>query len=275
MKYFHSVSPISLVLCIFLSAFFFASCRTVKSIQGTNMKKRSAKFLLQKMEEQRYSYDWLAAKAKVKFESKDQNVSFTVQMRVKHDSIIWLKVQKVSVEGIRVRMSPDRIEMLNRQDNQYIVETFASIQDKMPIPFGFREVEDLLAGNPFMKDDIDFDVTVDSLYYILDAELKGSKKSTTGKGTVKIWLDGAYHLVKLYAEIDGNSVEANYSDFKAIDSGHFIAHEKEIKLNSPESGEIRFKIDFNKLELNSPQDLKFEIPDHYEQIITGNKIPRK
>lgn len=263
-------------LCILLMLpVFFNSCKTVSALQNKNLKKRSAKFLLQKMEENRYSYDWLAAKAKVKFESKDQNVSFTVNLRIKHDSIIWLKVQKISVEGMRVRMSPDRIEVLNRQDNQYIVETFASVQSKMPIPFGFREIENLLAGNPFMQEGLEFEVSNDSAYYLLDATLNNNKNTASGKGNIRLWLDENHRLVKLYAKIDQSTIDANFSDFQLIDEKCYIAFEKDIVLNSPESGEIRFKINFNKIDLNEEQDLKFEVPDHYDQIISGNKTPKK
>jgi hypothetical protein len=227
------------------------------------------------MEENSYSYDWLAAKAKVKFESKDQNVSFTVNLRIKHDSIIWLKVQKISVEGMRVRMSPDRIEVLNRQDNQYIVETFASVQSKMPIPFGFREIENLLAGNPFMQEGLEFEVSNDSAYYLLDATLNNDKNTASGNGNIRLWLDENHRLVKLYAKIDQSTIDANFSDFQLINEKCYIAFEKDIVLNSPESGEIRFKINFNKIDLNEEQDLKFEVPDHYEQIISGNKTPKK
>lgn len=255
---------------------FLFSCKTPSLVQNNfNLKKRSSKFLLQKLEDNRYSYDWLAAKAKVKFESKDQNVSFTVNLRIKHDSILWMKVQKISVEGLRVRMSPDRIEVLNRQDNQYIVETFASVQSKMPIPFGFREIENLLVGNPFMQEDLEYEVSTDSSFYVLTADLKSNKNTASTNGNIKLWLDEQHRLVKLSAKIDESTVDANFTDFQLINEKQYVAFEKDILLNNPESGEIRFKINFNKIDLNEEQDLKFEIPEHYEQIISGNKIPKK
>ena len=263
------------IALLFFFVVMLSSCKTPGLVQFSNIKKRPAKFLLQKMEETRYSYDWLAAKAKVKFESKDQNVSFTVNLRIKHDSIIWLKVQKISVEGMRVRMSPDRIEVLNRQDNQYIVETFASVQNKMPIPFGFVEIENLLAGNPFVQEGLEFEVSTDSNYYVLDAKLDNNKNTASAKGNVRLWLDEQYRLVGLFAKIDQSTIDAKFADFQLVDDKHYVAFEKDIVLNSPESGEIRFKINFNKIDLNEEQDLKFEIPDHYEQIISGNKIPKK
>lgn len=263
-------------LCLLLLLpVFFTSCKTIATVQNKNLKKRSAKFLLQRMEENRFSYDWFAAKAKVKFESEEENVSFTVNLRMKHDSIIWLKIQKLSVEGLRVRMSADRIEVLNRQDNQYIVETFATVQSKMPIPFGFREIENLLAGNPFMQEGLEFEVSNDSSFYLLEALLKANKNAASSNGKIRLWLDENHRLVKLYAKIDESTIDANFSDFQLVNENILIAFEKDIVLNSPESGKIRFKINFNKIDLNEEQDLKFEIPDHYEQIISGNKIPKK
>ena len=274
-KIHNKILNIKYLLLILFLFFGFASCKTSQLAVNSNLKKRNAKFLLQKMEENRFVYDWLSAKAKVKFESEKENVSFTVNLRMRHDSLIWMKVQKVSVEGMRVRMTPDRIEVLNRQDNKYIVETFATIQDKMPISFGFGDIEDLLAGNPIVKEGIDFEVSYDSIYYILEGNIMDDKNKNLKKGDVKIWLDGGYRLTKLYSKIGENTIEANFSDFQPVNDKESIAFEKEIMIKSPESGEMRFKINFNKVELNEEQDVKFEIPDHYEQIISGNKLPNK
>lgn len=267
-------APYSILITLLL-LMGLTACKTTQLAQTGNLRKRNVKYLLQQMEENRLAYNWFAAKAKVKFESKDQNISFAINLRMRQDSIIWMKIQKVSVEGLRVRMTPDRIEVLNRQDNQYIVETFSSVQSKMPIPFGFNDIEDLLAGNPLMKEDIDFEVSMDSTHYILEGEIRDPQNKSLKKGDVKLWLDADFRLTKLYAKIDKNTVEASFSDFQLVNDKDKIAFEKEIILNSPDTGEMRMKVTFTKVDLNEEQDTKFEVPEHYEQIISGNKVPKK
>jgi lipopolysaccharide assembly outer membrane protein LptD (OstA) len=105
--------------------------------------------------------------------------------------------------------------------------------------------------------------------------LDNNKNTASAKGNVRLWLDEQYRLVGLSAKVDQSTIDAKFTDFQLVDEKHYVAFEKDIVLNSPESGEIRFKINFNKIDLNEEQDLKFEIPDHYEQIISGNKIPKK
>jgi hypothetical protein len=250
----------------------FSSCKTTSAIGTGNVKKRNTNFLLQKMEENRVSYDWFAAKAKVKFESKDQNISFTTNLRMRHDSLIWIKVQKISIEGLRVKMTPDKIEVLNRQDNKYIVEDFSSIKKQIPIPFGFKDMEDLFAGNPIMKEGINFEASVDSGCYLLSGNIYNENDKSQKKGEVKIWLNSDYRIVRVFAKIDENQINANFADFQPVNEKQLIAFEKDIQIQSPESGEIRLKINFNKVDLNEEQDVKFEVPDHYEKVTNGKKL---
>jgi hypothetical protein len=126
-----------------------------------------------------------------------------------------------------------------------------------------------------MQEGLEFEVSNDSSFYLLEALLKANKNAASSNGKIRLWLDENHRLVKLYAKIDESTIDANFSDFQLVNENILIAFEKDIVLNSPESGKIRFKINFNKIDLNEEQDLKFEIPDHYEQIISGNKIPKK
>jgi hypothetical protein len=128
------------ILILFLSMLFLYSCKTATLVQGPNLKKKNTAFLLKKLEDNRLDYDWFSAKAKVKFEGQGQNVIFTTILRMKTDSIVWMKVQKISIEGMRVRMDKDKVEVLNRQDNQYILESFESLSKKMPLSLQLKDI---------------------------------------------------------------------------------------------------------------------------------------
>jgi hypothetical protein len=267
-----SINTIRNIFFFVLITIFLSSCKTTSTIGADNVKKKPINFLLQKMEENRVSYEWFDAKAKVKFESKDQNIGFTTNLKMRHDSLIWIKVQKISIEGLRVRMTPDKIEVLNRQENKYIVEDFSSIKKQLPIPFGFKDMEDLFAGNPIMKEGIDFEASVDSGRHLLSGNIFDESDKNLKKGIVKIWLDRDYRIVRVFAKIDENQINASFADFQPVNEKQLIAFEKDIQIQSPESGEIKLKINFNKVDLNEEQDVKFEIPEYYEKVVNGRKL---
>ena len=262
------------ILILLLSLILFNSCKTATLVQGTNLKKKNTAFLLKKLEENRLDYDWFSAKAKVKFEGQGQNVLFTTILRLKTDSIVWMKVQKISIEGMRVRMDKDKVEVLNRQDNQYILESFESLSKKMPLSLQLKDIEDLLVGNPLMKDNIVFESSIDNGMYLLEGEMNNSNMNQVQSNNVKVklWMNQDFQLSKLYAKMDQNTIEASFADYQMVDGKTSIPFEKDIKLEGPESGIIRMKINFNSVELNQVQDFKFEVPEHYEQVIEGKKI---
>lgn len=259
---------------ILLAIFSLSSCKTTSLISShTNLRKRNAKFLLEQLEKNKVDFTWFAAKAKARFENKDENVSFQIKLHIRKDSLIWMTLTKISVEGLRVQITPDRAEVLHRQDNKYIAEPFSSIQKQMALPLDYPALENMLVGNPFMLENLDFEVDMDSSHYIMSAPLPDPKDASEKIGLLKLWLNGDYRIVRLEAEVGDNKLQGTFYNYQEVE-GQIIALEKELHLESPEAGKIYLKIEFNKVKLNEEQSTKFEIPDHYEQIINGNKIPK-
>jgi hypothetical protein len=261
-------------IIILLAAFGLGSCKTVGLVSNSaNLKKRNAKFLIEQLEKNRVNFDWFSAKAKAHFENKEENVSFQIKVRIRKDSLIWLTLSKVSIEGLRVQLSPDRVEVLNRQENTYTAEPFSNIKKQLALPLDFNALENMLVGNPFMLEELDFEVTMDSLHYIMAAPLPDPKNANSSIGNLKLWLNSDYRIVRLDADVGENKLNAIFRDYQEVD-GQMIANEKELRLESPETGKIYIKIEFNKVTLDEEQSTKFEVPDHYEKVINGNKIPK-
>ncbi len=259
----------TLLLCCCLSLLFFA-CKTASIGTGKKLRKRSPKYILEQVEAQRINFEWVKAKAKAKVVTEDQNVSFVIKLRMRKDSLVWLQLKKVSVEGLRVQMNPDRIQVLNRQDNQYIVEPFSSIKKQLAIPFDFQTVEDLLVGNPIMYQQIDFKSKIDSGYYYMEGDIPDPDDASLNLGKLRFWLNEQFQIVRLEAEMGENQVQALFSDYEEVE-GRTLAMTKDIRMQSPESGKVRMKITFNKIEFDKPASMNFSIPEHYEKIINGVK----
>lgn len=258
------------LFAIIALAMTLTACKTTQIGNNPKLRKRNAKYILKKMEENHINFEWVKAKAKAKVVSPEENVSFIIKLRMRKDSLVWIQLKKVSVEGLRVQMDPDRIQVLNRQESQYIVEPFSAIRKNMAIPFDFDAVQNLLLGNPIMYDEIEFDAKLDSGHYYMEGQIPDPMNKGEFMGEIRFWLNAAFQVVRLEAKVDENQVRATFSDYKEVD-GRSIAMLKDIHLESPESGKVRLKIDFNKIEFDVPTTMRFSIPNHYEKIINGNK----
>jgi len=245
---------------IYIVAILFVSCSGTKNI---SQKKAKEEKWVQQVLGNRLEYDFFSAKAKVRFESPDQNIGFNVQMKIKKDSLIWMKVQKLSIEGMRVQISKEKIQVLNRQENQYLLEDFKSIQSKLPLSVNYQDIEDLIIGNPLDKN-LDFVTTKSENKILMEAALPLSQ----GKGNIKIWLNEQKQIEKMSAVVDSNSLEALYGDYRLVNESQMIPFEKSIQIDGPQ-GLMRFQISFTKVDLNQPEEMIFEIPEHYQTVKSG------
>jgi len=175
-------SCLLLLLLIGLSA-----CKTKGLARRSELKKKSVAFLLTQLNKTQVDFDWMEVKAKAKVESPERNIGFIVKMRVRQDSLIWMTINKLSLEFVRVQISPSRLEVLNRDENSYRADPFTSIRNQMPIPLTFKDFQNLLVGNPIIMDDVKFSYRQDSLHYILSGPLTSKDRNTPiGMITLKI-----------------------------------------------------------------------------------------
>lgn len=241
---------------LFLLALF--ACKTPSKIaKAKTLPPQPARFLLSQLQSRQLNYEWFVAKAKVKLESKEQDVSFSVQIKQKRDSLSWFVFKKVSVEGARAQITPKYVEVLDRQNNEYNKKPFSFLAQQLQIPFIFTDFQQLVVGNSIWLDKLNFNSSQDTLYY----HLAGKNEQLE----LDLYLNADYSLARLNAIIGAYTLEANFSNYQPVEN-QFIAHEVELFLTSPEAGRSRIKIDYSRIELTAPDAVNFEIPDHYKVI---------
>src|SRR5437763_218102 len=92
-----------LIIIILLS-----SCKTKKGIlvipHPINLNEQTFDTLYRQMDSNRFSYNWMVAKADVDAIMGDQNNSFDITLRIRNDSAIWLSLTAtaLNIEGARV-----------------------------------------------------------------------------------------------------------------------------------------------------------------------------
>ena len=241
--------PLLFILVIF-------GCKTPSKL-GNNLPPQSTRFLLSQLQNRQLNYEWFVAKSKVKLETKEQDISFSVQIKQKRDSLSWFVFKKVSVEGARAQITPKYVEVLDRQNNEYSKKPFSFLSQQLQIPFNFSDFQQLVVGNSIWLDKLNFSSSQDTLYY----RLSGKNEQLE----LDLYLNADYSLARLNAIVGAYTLEANFSNYQPVDN-FSIAHEVELFLTSPEAGRSRVKIDYSRIELSVPDAVNFEIPEHYKII---------
>ncbi|WP_288426526.1 DUF4292 domain-containing protein [uncultured Spirosoma sp.] len=91
---------------------------------------------------------FLTMRSKLSFKSPQQAIdNATVSIRVQKDSLIWLSISKLGIEGARVLIARDSVHILDKINRQYAVADYGTISRQFRFPLNFAFVQALLVGN--------------------------------------------------------------------------------------------------------------------------------
>jgi len=100
-------------------------------------------------------------------------------IRMYRDSLIWISVRSMSLEGMRAVITPDSVKYIDRINNKYYLGNYDFVAQMSPLLLDFHDVQNVLLGKMINSQGIDlgmFKPCSDSLYYCLkfepDTEIK-------------------------------------------------------------------------------------------------------
>lgn len=254
---------INYTLLLAWSLVLLTACSTVKTTDGTSVRKRSTRFLTKKMTEQsRGDYEWFAGRAKMKFQDMQQNQSVRTTVRVRKDSAIWASFSLLGIEGARVLITPDSIKMINRLDKSYFVGDFKYIERTFQVPLDFQSLQDMIIGNPlyFTEYGTSWASDVVNDYYRI-----------FGVSTFEAayFLNtSSFQLEKMTFEdkAQNRKIDMRLEEYKKLDDKSSFSYFRDIYINSKTTGNAQLQIDYSKIEFDVPKSLPFNIPAKYKKM---------
>ena len=236
-------------------------CKSSEVADGTTLKRRSAKKVWSAVQDRQQPIEWLESKAKVKFTAADESERVTAFIRMQRDTQVWMVFKKLSVEGARMKVTPDSVYLLNRLDKQYAVESLSFLRDRLGLPADFQDLQRALVGQlitPVLDEKMRIDLREDR--YVLTTE------SDAIRATYEV--DSKYRLRKMkFFEVNtSQEVAFHYSDYEVVKGGT-AAFPMELRIDAyhPRRGAATVEIAYSKVTLNEPTRMRFSIPDHYER----------
>ena len=111
----------NLILITLSATILLASCKTQRSIIKKPIKEEGADYLFNKLKQHELKFDWLSARFSADYKNGNQETSFSGQIRINKDSMIWLSLSVMAIEGIRIMISHDSIKYINRMNKTYVI----------------------------------------------------------------------------------------------------------------------------------------------------------
>jgi hypothetical protein len=266
----------ALVIIVFASTLLFA-CRSSKSIQTAMSKKDSAQILtpdsvahsdsvrfmqniFQAVQNNRVDFETFSAKIKVDFEGSDgKKNDFNAFVRVKKDSLLWVSVNALlGIEAFRVLITPDSVKVLNKLDKVVQLRSVSYLQEITKLPFGFRELQDLIIGNP--------------IYF--DNNIVSYKKEPQSV-TVLHMGDLFKHLLTIepqsfeiqHSKLDdadpirARTADITYGDYETRDGKPFSTYRR---ITLAEKSKLDIEMKYRQFDFNIPLNFPFSVPKNYK-----------
>lgn len=280
-----------LALSIITLALSCKSPRTIaenRAAGNCNLRSYRKDSLLTLLKKNEFQFDWITAKLNASVMGADSSEqTFTINMRARKDSAIWLSISKLGIEGARALITKDSVKLIQHiPDNKYFKGDYAYLNKLLQAELDFEMVQAVLFGNSVeFYEDERYRSSVDtrSCEYLMSTIRKRRlRRAIQGSRELKepvqsIWLKPDNNKISriFFFDADPNrTFEARFDKFTAVDSTGLLPMlmKYDIKAEGA-AGEKRvtINIEYVKITLSKPQTFPFNIPSGYEQISTREK----
>lgn len=277
-----------IVCALLFVSLLFSSCKTRKKITLNNgrciLDFKNARTLTSHLKEKEFKFDRLNAKLSVDAEIDSTSASFTVTLRMKKDSVIWMSLSKLGIEGARALITKDSVKFIKRplgdDAGKFFVGDYAYISKMLNTDLDFELLQSLLVGNSveFYDEDEKIKPGIDNCQYTLGTIRKQRLRRVMEKGKeLKEPAQSIYMVpetfkiarILFYEFGPDRSFDARYSEYELKDSTQLFP----MKMNYTIKAQKNVKIDiaYSKIVLNEEQTFPFKIPENYEAISIKEK----
>ncbi len=283
----------------FLVSPFFISCKHKKKIKKTEntpvtqmvedtlagkcrLDYKSARTLSRHVKESEFQFKWVTAKANVESLVDDKEESFDIKVNVRKDSAMLVSIQYLlGLQVAKVLITRDSVKFVDYIHKSFFKGDFNYINELLNADLDFDVVQAVLFGNSaeFHDDESRLKPVADrqNCHYLLSTERKrrlrriqsGTSELKEALQTLTLNPDN-YKIIKneFIDPATNRSFIANYSNFTQKDSVYAPYH---VDIDILAQKKAHLKIEYVRIEKNTPLKLSLNIPAKYDAIIIQQK----
>jgi hypothetical protein len=196
---------------------------------------------------------------------------------MKKDSLVWMSISKLGIEGVRALLNKDTAMFMDRMDDKYFKGNYDYIDSLLDNDIDFELIQAVMMGTStdFYSDTAKLRGFYDGKsQYVLSTIRKRNIRRTVFKNKhIKskedaqiIWFDTKdYHINRIRVEdfVNHRTFDAFYDDFQTVDSVSFPMH---IQYVIAAGKTIKIDLRYKKLNFQLKEETPFAIPAKYTRI---------
>jgi hypothetical protein len=205
-----------------------------------------------KLGKNEFEFKDLNIRAKAVYTTPSEKHSFTMSIKMKKDSAIWISISGFGFEVMRALIDTDSIKIINKLNKTYFVKGIGELRDIIQFDVSLGQLQQLLVGNT------PFEANQYTLYNGENQTL--FKKETFIKSLLEV--SKSYRIAKNSLLQDGkaDSLIINYKDFRKIKKHGCIPGDIFADYGS---GKTTFQIHYNSVTTTKIDNLPFNVPPKY------------
>lgn len=281
----HYFSTRILSLTVFLSLFIlFSSCKNQKKITLNNGKCildfKNARTLTTNLKANEFKFDRLKAKLSIDALIDSSSNSFSVALRIKRDSVIWMSLSKLGIEGARILITKDSVKFVNPIKSEFFTGDFAYLSRLLNTELDFEIIQSLLVGNSvtFYDETEKIKPGVDNCQYTLGTIRKYKLRKVMERGKeLKEAAQSIYMVpetfkiarILFYDFNPDRSFDAQFGAFSSPENSNNQLFPFKMNYVIKAQKNVTIDIEYNKIQLNEELSFPFKIQDNYARIHNG------
>ena len=248
-----------LILIVFAIILVAGACRSKKQrfapMSKTNID--SSKIILPEIKnvlKNSFEYDYLAFKSKCEYKDENNEKSFTMNFRMKYDSIVWISITAAGFLAARVKLDKDSIQIISPFERKYYVYDYDYFKKLAGVSLSLSQIQNLLTANLLFLPE-NYKLKVAASQFIANEGYIENLISVDSKS--KIIEQILQHLV------EQSTATVLYSDFKKAEEQQFPG-KVDISISTANKA-IGLQMENSGVNTAIIDAFPFEIPAKYEK----------
>lgn len=211
------------------------------------------------------------SKLDINYKDSTTDISFKTSLKIVADSAISAIITYARIPIVTAMVTIDTITVVNKREKCYTVQSLDYLKSTFGVDFTYENMEELFLGKPLDYNiDQKYFVDHDPFHYSISTHKKRDKKRMDRRPKEDIVLnyilsDDAKSLQQTMIKSPSDSTEITviYEERQNV-NGMNVPKVVHMHIKAKDKG-IYIKMDYEKVEINEPQELIIVIPEKYEK----------
>ncbi|MBI1768468.1 MAG: DUF4292 domain-containing protein [Bacteroidetes bacterium] len=212
---------------------------------------------------QEIDFEYMQGKAKLVYRDNTKEREVKANIRIRKDSVIWMKLHVLGIQGGAVLINKDSITIVSDLQKEYYVFDYTELSKRFNFKINYHSIQSALLGNLIIPKGTNDKIGEDSFFKkVIQKEDSITVQNLINKSTKKI------ERVDLNEPGTGNSVRINYSDFQPLGDKLFPYHGLIDVLYKTSAGIVNNTIvfEYSKADVGTKElRFHFKIPKRYDR----------